>query len=64
MALKPYLLSKGWLLWVWLCVDYSFGGTFAGTVDITKEEIDAIIKDKPFVMISQVGHGGWANSKA
>jgi len=43
---------------------YSFGGAFAGTVDITKEEIDAIIKDKPFVMIAQCGHGGWANSKA
>lgn len=47
MALKPYLLSKGWLLWIWLCVDYSFGGVLAVAVDIMKEEIGAIIKDKP-----------------
>lgn len=43
---------------------FSFGGAFSGAVDITKEEIDAIIKDKPFVMISQGGHGGWANTLA
>ncbi len=43
---------------------YSFGGSFEGTVMITCEEIDAIIKDKPFLMIGQGGHGGWANSLA
>lgn len=43
---------------------YSYGGAFEGTVMITREEIDAIIKDKPFLMIGQGGHGGWANSLA
>ena len=45
-------------------MDYSLGGAFAGAVYIMKEEIDAIIKDKPFIMIGQGGHGGWANTKA
>jgi predicted amidohydrolase YtcJ len=43
---------------------YSFGGAFEGTVPITRQEIDAIIKDKPFLMMGQGGHGGWANTKA
>ncbi len=43
---------------------YSFGGAFEGAVMITREEIDAIVPDKPFLMIGQGGHGGWANTKA
>ena len=43
---------------------YSFGGAFEGTVPITRQQIDAIIKDKPFLMMGQGGHGGWVNTKA
>ena len=43
---------------------YSFGGAFEGAVMITREEIDAIVPDKPFLMIGQGGHGGWANTLA
>jgi len=43
---------------------YSFGGAFEGAVMITREEIDAIVADKPFLMIGQGGHGGWANTRA
>lgn len=43
---------------------YSYGGAFEGSVMITRQEIDAIIADKPFLMIGQGGHGGWANTKA
>jgi predicted amidohydrolase YtcJ len=43
---------------------FSFGGAFEGTVTITRQQIDAIIKDKPFLMVGQGGHGGWSNSKA
>ena len=43
---------------------HSFGGAYEGTVEIYRQDIDKIIADKPFVMISQSGHGGWANTKA
>ena len=43
---------------------YSYGGAFEGSVMITRQEIDAVISDKPFLMIGQGGHGGWANTKA
>ena len=43
---------------------FSFGGAFEGAVMITREEIDAIVPDKPFLMIGQGGHGGWANTLA
>jgi predicted amidohydrolase YtcJ len=43
---------------------HSFGGAYEGTVEIYRQDIDKIISDKPFVMISQSGHGGWANTKA
>lgn len=43
---------------------YSFGGAFEGQVMITREEIDEIVPDKPFLMIGQGGHGGWANTLA
>lgn len=43
---------------------YSYGGAFEGSVMITRQEIDAIISDKPFLMIGQGGHGGWANTLA
>ena len=43
---------------------FSFGGAFEGTVEIYREDIDAIIADRPFLMIAASGHGGWANTKA
>ncbi len=43
---------------------FTMGGSFEGMVDITREDIDRIIADKPFFMIAQTGHGGWANTKA
>ncbi len=44
--------------------NFSIGGAFEGTVDITNEDIDKIISDKPFFMIATSVHGGWANTKA
>ena len=43
---------------------FSFGGAYEGTVEIYKEDLDAIVSDKPFLMIAASGHGGWCNSKA
>lgn len=43
---------------------YSMGGAYEGSVDIDRQDIDKVISDRPFVMISASGHGGWANSKA
>ncbi len=43
---------------------FSFGGAFEGTVGIYRQDIDAIIADRPFLMIAASGHGGWANTKA
>jgi predicted amidohydrolase YtcJ len=43
---------------------FSFGGAYEGAVVIKKEDIDAIIADKPFVMVAASGHGGWMNTKA
>ena len=43
---------------------YSFGGAFEGTVPISRQQIDEIISDKPFLMMGQGGHGGWANTRA
>ena len=31
---------------------FSFGGAFEGTVEIYRDDIDAIIADKPFLMIA------------
>ena len=42
----------------------SFGGAFEGTVDISRQDIDAIIADQPFLMMAASGHGGWANTRA
>ena len=42
----------------------SMGGAYEGTVEIYRQDIDRIIADQPFVMISASGHGGWANTKA
>ena len=41
---------------------FTFGGSQENTVPITKEKIDAIISDKPFLMVASTGHGGWINS--
>lgn len=43
---------------------FSFGGSYESRVDIYRQDIDAIIADKPFLMIAASGHGGWVNSKA
>ncbi len=43
---------------------FSFGGSFEGLVDITRHDIDRIVADQPFVMVSGTGHGGWANTRA
>ena len=43
---------------------WSFGGSYEGRVDITRQDIDEIISDKPFVMVAASGHGAWINSKA
>ncbi len=43
---------------------FSFGGAYEGRVDIFRQDIDKIIKDKPFLMIAASGHGGWCNTKA
>jgi len=43
---------------------FSFGGATENTVPITKEKIDAIISDKPFLMIASTGHGAWMNTAA
>ena len=41
---------------------FSFGGSQENTVPITKEKLDAIISDRPFLMVASTGHGGWINS--
>ncbi len=43
---------------------FTMGGSFEGLVDITRQEIDEIIADQPFIMVAATGHGGWANTKA
>lgn len=43
---------------------FSFGGSQEGAVDITREDIDSIVSDRPFVMMATTGHGGWANTRA
>jgi len=43
---------------------FSFGGSYEGRVEIYRKDIDKIISDKPFLMISASGHGGWCNTKA
>lgn len=43
---------------------FSFGGSYEGLVTITRQEIDAIVPDRPFLMIAASGHGGWCNTEA
>lgn len=43
---------------------FSFGGAYEGMVDIDRHDIDAVISDRPFLMVSGSGHGGWANTAA
>ena len=43
---------------------FSFGGAYEGLVDIDRHDIDKIISDRPFLMASGSGHGGWVNTKA
>jgi predicted amidohydrolase YtcJ len=48
----PWVLGRGWLY-----------GSFAGGLP-TKEQLDAVVPDRPAYMECYDGHSGWANSKA
>lgn len=41
---------------------FTFGGSQENTVPITRQMIDAIISDRPFLMVASTGHGGWINT--
>ncbi len=41
---------------------FTFNGAQENTVPITKERIDEIVSDRPFLMVASTGHGGWINS--
>jgi len=41
---------------------WSFGGNREGTVEIYRQDIDAIVSDRPFLMVANSGHGGWLNT--
>jgi predicted amidohydrolase YtcJ len=49
---SPWVLGRGWLY-----------GSFAGGLP-TKEQLDAVVPDRPAYMDCYDGHSGWANSKA
>jgi hypothetical protein len=49
---NPWVLGRGWLY-----------GSFAGGLP-TKEQLDAVVSDRPAYMVCYDGHSGWANSKA
>jgi len=48
----PWVLGRGWLY-----------GSFPGGMP-TKEQLDAVVSDRPAYMECYDGHSGWANSKA
>lgn len=48
----PWVLGRGWLY-----------GSFPGGMP-TKEQLDAVVKDRPAYMECYDGHSGWANSRA
>ena len=41
---------------------WAFGGNREGTVDIHRQDIDAIIDDRPFLIVANSGHGAWLNT--
>jgi predicted amidohydrolase YtcJ len=49
---SPWVLGRGWLY-----------GAFPGGLP-TKEQLDAVVADRPAYMECYDGHSGWANSKA
>jgi predicted amidohydrolase YtcJ len=49
---SPWVRGRGWLY-----------GSFPGGLP-TKEQLDAVVKDRPAYMECYDGHSGWANSKA
>jgi predicted amidohydrolase YtcJ len=49
---SPWVLGRGWLY-----------GSFPGGLP-TKEQLDAVVPDRPAYMECYDGHSGWANSKA
>lgn len=51
-ATRPWVLGRGWLY-----------GSFPGGLP-TKEQLDAVVADRPAYMECYDGHTGWANSKA
>lgn len=51
-AASPWVLGRGWLY-----------GAFPGGLP-TKEQLDAVVSDRPAYMDCYDGHSGWANSKA
>jgi predicted amidohydrolase YtcJ len=51
-ATRPWVLGRGWLY-----------GSFPGGLP-TKEQLDAVVSDRPAYMECYDGHTGWANSKA
>lgn len=44
-------------------VIFGFGGFYMGQFELTKDLLDAIVPDRPVIMIESGGHGAWANSK-
>lgn len=49
---SPWVLGRGWVY-----------GSFRGSLP-TKEQLDAVVLDRPAYMECYDGHSGWANSKA
>ena len=49
---RPWVLGRGWLY-----------GSFPGGLP-TKEQLDAVVEDRPAYMDCYDGHTGWANSRA
>jgi len=49
---RPWVLGRGWLY-----------GSFPGGLP-TKQQLDAVVSDRPAYMECYDGHSGWANSKA
>ena len=43
---------------------FSFGGSYEGRVEIFRRDIDAIVSDRPFVMVAASGHAAWVNTAA
>ncbi len=42
---------------------WSFGGNREGMIEIYRQDVDAVVSDKPFLMVANTGHGAWLNTK-